>query len=72
MAVLGAGVRGSGIAAHCANAGIPVVLLDIVPLKLSDADRAYAGWVLGFQGADRMPGAISRVAAAAQQQPQKK
>ena len=30
-AVLGAGVMGSGIAAHIANAGIPVVLLDIVP-----------------------------------------
>ncbi len=29
VAVLGAGVMGSGIAAHCANAGIPVVLLDI-------------------------------------------
>lgn len=30
-AVLGAGVMGSGIAAHLANAGIPVLLLDIVP-----------------------------------------
>ena len=39
VAVLGAGVMGSGIAAHCANAGIPVVLLDIVPPKLSDSDR---------------------------------
>jgi 3-hydroxyacyl-CoA dehydrogenase len=39
VAVLGAGVMGSGIAAHCANAGIPVVLLDIVPPKLSEADR---------------------------------
>jgi 3-hydroxyacyl-CoA dehydrogenase len=29
VAVLGAGVMGSGIAAHCANAGIPVVLLDL-------------------------------------------
>ena len=29
VAVLGAGVMGSGIAAHCANAGIPVLLLDI-------------------------------------------
>ncbi len=32
-AVLGAGVMGSGIAAHLANAGIPVLLLDIVPPK---------------------------------------
>jgi 3-hydroxyacyl-CoA dehydrogenase len=31
VAVLGSGVMGSGIAAHVANAGIPVVLLDIVP-----------------------------------------
>lgn len=30
-AVLGAGVMGSGIAAHLANAGIPSLLLDIVP-----------------------------------------
>jgi 3-hydroxyacyl-CoA dehydrogenase len=31
VAVLGAGVMGSGIAAHLANAGIPALLLDIVP-----------------------------------------
>ncbi len=31
VAVLGSGVMGSGIAAHIANAGIPVMLLDIVP-----------------------------------------
>jgi 3-hydroxyacyl-CoA dehydrogenase len=31
MAVLGSGVMGSGIAALAANAGIPVLLLDIVP-----------------------------------------
>ena len=30
-AVLGAGVMGAGIAAHITNAGVPVVLLDIVP-----------------------------------------
>ena len=30
VAVIGAGVMGAGIAAHIANAGIPVVLLDIV------------------------------------------
>src|SRR5215471_11795964 len=29
VAVLGAGVMGSGIAAHCANAGLPVLLLDL-------------------------------------------
>ena len=39
VAVLGAGVMGSGIAAHLANAGIPSLMLDIVPPKLSDEDR---------------------------------
>ncbi|GKV56969.1 enoyl-CoA hydratase [Sporosarcina sp. NCCP-2222] len=34
-AVLGSGVMGSGIAAHLANIGIPVLLLDIVPNKLT-------------------------------------
>jgi 3-hydroxyacyl-CoA dehydrogenase len=43
VAVLGAGVMGSGIAAHCANAKIPVLLLDIVPPSLSDpASRTKA------------------------------
>ena len=36
VAVLGAGVMGSGIAAHIANAGVAVLLLDIVPPNLSD------------------------------------
>ena len=31
VAVIGAGVMGAGIAAHIANAGVPVYLLDIVP-----------------------------------------
>lgn len=40
-AVLGAGIMGSGIAAHLANVGIPVYLLDIVPRDLpEDADQA--------------------------------
>ena len=38
-AVLGAGVMGSGIAAHLANAGIPVLLLDIVPPNPGPGDR---------------------------------
>ena len=36
VAVLGSGVMGSGIAAHIANAGVPVMLLDIVPDGASD------------------------------------
>ncbi len=38
-AVLGAGVMGATIAAHLANAGIPVLLLDIVPGELNDAEK---------------------------------
>jgi 3-hydroxyacyl-CoA dehydrogenase len=41
VAVLGAGTMGSRIAAHVANAGIPVVLLDIVPPNVAaDAPKA--------------------------------
>lgn len=39
-AVLGSGVMGSSIAAHLANIGIPVLLLDIVPGKLTDQETA--------------------------------
>ena len=35
-AVIGAGVMGSGIAAQIANAGVPVMLLDIVPPKANN------------------------------------
>ncbi len=37
-AVLGAGVMGATIAAHLANAGIRVLLLDIVPKELNEAE----------------------------------
>ncbi|QDI93086.1 3-hydroxyacyl-CoA dehydrogenase [Salicibibacter halophilus] len=39
-AVLGSGVMGSSIAAHLANVGIPVLLLDIVPNELTDDEKA--------------------------------
>lgn len=39
VAVLGAGVMGSGIAAHLASCGIRAVLLDIVPPNLTDAEK---------------------------------
>jgi len=39
VAVLGAGLMGSGIAAHLANAGIPCLMLDIVPPSLSDEEK---------------------------------
>lgn len=38
-AVIGAGTMGGGIAAHLANIGIPVVLLDIVPPNLSEDEK---------------------------------
>ncbi len=38
--VIGAGVMGSGIAAHFANAGVEVLLLDIVPPDLKDAEKS--------------------------------
>lgn len=39
VAVLGSGVMGAGIAAHIAGAGIPVILLDIIPKELSEAEK---------------------------------
>ena len=36
VAVIGSGVMGAGIAAHCANAGCDVVLMDIVPKGADD------------------------------------
>ncbi|HZH02209.1 MAG TPA: 3-hydroxyacyl-CoA dehydrogenase NAD-binding domain-containing protein, partial [Myxococcaceae bacterium] len=43
VGVLGAGVMGSGIAAHLANAGIPSLLLDIVPPQAGPDDDAQSG-----------------------------
>ena len=40
VGVLGAGVMGSGIAAHLANAGVQVVLLDMVPPNLSEEEKS--------------------------------
>ena len=39
-AVLGAGTMGAQIAAHLANAGIPTLLLDIVPRELAPEEQA--------------------------------
>lgn len=40
VAVVGSGIMGSGIACHFANIGVEVLLLDIVPRELSDAEKA--------------------------------
>src|SRR5215207_11310510 len=39
-AVLGAGTMGAQIAAHLANAGVPVLLLDIAPQELTPEETA--------------------------------
>ncbi|MCA9958954.1 MAG: hypothetical protein KC443_07965, partial [Anaerolineales bacterium] len=39
VAIIGAGTMGGGIAAHLANIGIPVVLLDIPTPNLSEAEQ---------------------------------
>src|SRR5690606_11045773 len=39
VAVIGSGVMGSAIACHFANIGVEVLLLDIVPRELSEAEQ---------------------------------
>ena len=53
-AVIGAGVMGSGIAAQIANAGVPVLLLDIVPEGAADRSALAKGAL------DRLPRPIRR------------
>ncbi len=48
VAVIGSGVMGSGIAAHLANTGIPTLMLDVVPNKLTEKEKAK-----GLQLTDR-------------------
>lgn len=43
VAVIGAGVMGAAIAAHVANAGVPVVLLDIVPKDAKNRNTLAEG-----------------------------
>src|SRR5690242_11130572 len=40
VAVLGSGIMGSRIACHFANIGVEVLLLDIVPKELNEAEKA--------------------------------
>jgi 3-hydroxyacyl-CoA dehydrogenase len=40
VAIIGSGIMGSGIACHFANIGVEVLLLDIVPRELTDAEKA--------------------------------
>lgn len=52
VAVFGSGVMGSGIAAQIANAGIPVVLLDIVPQGAEDRSKLAKGAIEKLLKAD--------------------
>ncbi len=55
VAVIGAGVMGSGIAAQIANAGVPVVLLDIVPKDAEDRNVIAKGAIAKMLKADPAP-----------------
>ncbi len=55
VAVIGSGVMGSGIAAQVANAGIPVVLLDIVPKSGDDRSALARGAIEKMLKGDPAP-----------------
>ena len=55
VAVIGAGVMGAGIAAHIANAGVEVVLLDIVPKDAADRSVIAKGAVQKLLKTDPAP-----------------
>ena len=55
VAVIGAGVMGSAIAAHVANAGTKVLLLDVVPEGAKDRNVLAAGAVARMLKADPAP-----------------
>ena len=65
VCVIGAGVMGAGIAAQVANAGIPVLLLDIVPRDLpegGDRDAVAKGAVAKMLKTDPAPFMSKRAA----------
>ena len=55
VCVIGAGVMGAGIAAQVANAGVPVLLLDIVPPGAADRDALARTAVARMVKADPAP-----------------
>ena len=62
VGVIGAGVMGAGIAAQVANAGVPVVLLDIVPPGANDRSSVAAGAVQKMLKTDPAPFMSTRAA----------
>jgi 3-hydroxyacyl-CoA dehydrogenase len=55
VAVIGAGVMGAGIAAHVANAGVPVLLLDIVPKDATNRNKLAEDAIDKLKKADPAP-----------------
>lgn len=55
VCVIGAGTMGAGIAAQVANAGVPVLLLDIVPSEGSNRNAIAEGAVAKMLKADPAP-----------------
>ena len=55
VCVIGAGVMGAGIAAQVANAGVPVLLLDIVPPGAADRDQLATAAVARMLKAEPAP-----------------
>ncbi len=62
VAVIGAGVMGAGIAAHVANAGVEVLLLDIVPEGATNRNVIAEGAVAKLLKADPAPFMSKRAA----------
>ena len=62
VCVIGSGTMGAGIAAQVANAGIPVLLLDIVPREGNDRDAIAKGAVAKMLKTDPAPFMSKRAA----------
>src|ERR1700719_3167056 len=60
--VIGAGVMGAGIAAQFANAGVPVLLLDIVPDGAANRNALAEGAIAKMQKTEPAPFMSSRAA----------
>ncbi|MGH6873912.1 MAG: 3-hydroxyacyl-CoA dehydrogenase family protein, partial [Aestuariivirgaceae bacterium] len=55
VAVFGAGVMGASIAAHIANAGVPVMLFDVASPERRDRNSVAAGAIARLAGAEPAP-----------------
>src|ERR1700761_5438305 len=55
VAVIGAGVMGASIAAHVANAGVPVMLLDIVKPSTANRNEVAEGAIARLKKMDPAP-----------------